>query len=94
MNTAEKIETVILCHLQRGTTVGACGSLVPVPEFGLYRVEADGLTVLARTDAEGWVVSFKGCVGRGDLYGAACDALAAGAGATVSSTADALAILR
>lgn len=92
MSTAEKVETIILAHLQHGTTAGALGTLVRVEEFGLLRVEADGLTVLARTDAEGWRVSFKGCEARGDLLEAARDALEAGQGRNVSSVAAALSI--
>jgi hypothetical protein len=93
INTAEKIETIINCFLRDGTTSGTFGTLVVVEMNGrrLLRVEADGKTVIARTDEEGWVVSFCGHIGRGDLYGAASDALS-GAG-SVSSVASAFAIL-
>ena len=93
ISTAEKIETIINCFLRDGTDSGTFGTLVVVEMNGrrLFRVEADGKTVIARTDAEGWMVSFCGYIARGDLYLAARDALL-GAG-NVSSVASAFAIL-
>ncbi len=77
LDTAEKIETIINCYLHHGITSGEFGTLTVVEMAGhtLFRVEADGKTVIARTDAEGWMVLFCGYIARGDLYTAARDAL-------------------
>jgi hypothetical protein len=93
INTAEKIETIINCFLRDGTDSGTFGTLVVVEmnEHRLFRVQADGKTVIARTDVDGWVVSFCGHIGRGNLYEAASDALLNAR--NVSSVAAAFAII-
>lgn len=91
MHTAEKIETIVDCFLRRGTTEGTMGSLVQV-EAGLYRVVADGLTVIVRTPHRGgWLVKFKGFEDiDSELYFAARNALEGGAVRSVSTVAEAL----
>jgi len=75
LSTAEKIETITLAR-----TSGAMGSFTEYA-FGLFRVEADGLTVLVRRDEQGWHVTFKGFQAIDpELYIAARDALDAGKG--------------
>jgi hypothetical protein len=85
MNTAEKIETIVLCYMQHGTASGECGTLVDVAAFtlaapgvdpisvaGCYRVEADDSTFIVRCAAEGWRVQRGGYTGcDADLYTAA-----------------------
>ncbi len=91
MNTAEKIETIVDCYLgARRTVSGTCGSLVEV-EPGVYRVTADGLTVIVHRDTVGWCVSFKGFHGVDrELYVAAANAFDGGARRDVSTMEAAL----
>lgn len=90
MNTAEKIETIVLCYLRSGCTAGTMGTLVVIE--GGYRVVADGLTVIVRRTGAGWSVSFKGFQGIDrELYVAASNAFDGGSSRDVSIMAAALA---
>lgn len=86
VNTAEKIETIVMCYLARRTTKGTMGSLVDVPAFTetagdghstvscrqCYRVTADGKTFIVRAGVHAWEVRFGPFVGIDpDLYVAA-----------------------
>lgn len=89
--THEKIETIVLAYLADGTTKGSMGELHPIRGAGRgnYGVIADGKTVIVRSTAEGWRVSFKSVsfVDR-DLITAARLALEAGAPVQVSKHID------
>lgn len=77
INTAEKIETVVMSFLHRRTTSGAFGSLRQ-EEDGSYLVEADGRSFPVRCGAHGWEVTCGAFTGVArDLYEAAADAIAA-----------------
>ena len=83
MNTAEKIETIVLCR-----STGTLGTFTEYAS-GKFRVEADGLTTLIRCDELGWHVSFKSFEGIDrELYVAAQMALDAGKGASATCHAD------
>lgn len=83
MNTAEKIETIVLCR--SAGTLGTFAEYAP----GKFRVEADGLTVLVRCGVHGWHVSFKSFEAiDAELCVAARDALDAGNGANVTRHAN------
>lgn len=91
MHTAEKIETIVDCFLRGGTLSGTMGTL-HVVEPGLFRVVADGLTVIVKSTVVGWAVSFKGYTGiDSEMYVAARNALDAGARRSVSTVAEAMA---
>ena len=97
INTAEKVETIVLSYLQHGVTSGTFGDLVEIdaaPGLGLaqcYRVTADGLTFIVRCAADGWRVSFGPVTGCDpDLYCAAKLALDSRQGRDVGTVAQAL----
>lgn len=99
LNTAEKIETVVLAFLANGTRAGTLGTLTPfdaIPELSApagYRVQCDGLTFIVRTDAIGWRVSFGPVVGCDpDLYFAAKLAIESRCGRNVGTVAQALGV--
>jgi hypothetical protein len=90
ISTSEKIETIVLCYLQNGTTTGTMGTLV---EFDprRYRVVADGKTFIVWSDAIGWNVTFKGFRGIDrELYIAAANAFDGGRGRDISTIEQAL----
>jgi hypothetical protein len=75
MNTAEKIETIVLCR--SSGTYGTFTEYSP----GKFRVEADGLCVLVRCGVHGWHVQAAGFEAIDpELYVAARDALEAARG--------------
>jgi len=70
MNTAEKIETVVLCHLQDGTQTGRCGTVDRLLDG--YSVTVDGRVFFVRSCPEGWSVYHNGIEAIDEtLYGAA-----------------------
>jgi hypothetical protein len=80
MNTAEKIETIVLSYLMHRTTEGEFGTVVVVEPFSngaasfmrCYRVVADGKTFIVRVTPRGWAVFFGPFVGEAKhLYDAA-----------------------
>jgi hypothetical protein len=80
MNTAEKIETIVLCFLKDRTTAGTFGSLTPGDD-GRFTVQADGRTFTVGTDRLGWHVAAGHFTAHAsDLYEAAADAISAAAG--------------
>ena len=90
ISPAEKIETVVLCFLARGTVAGTLGELVEF-EPAHYRVTVEGKTYIVRSTAHGWSVSFKGYQGIDrELYLAARNAMEGGSRRNVSSVAEAL----
>jgi hypothetical protein len=54
----EQLETVVLCHLQNGTTSGNYGSLTRVPDG--YVVSIEGENYHVTTTVMGWRVSRGG----------------------------------
>lgn len=52
----EMIETIILCYLRSGCTVGTFGS-VSRADNGTFTVAASGRTFTARTTIIGWAVT-------------------------------------
>ncbi len=91
-STSEKIETIVRCYLGGNrTTRGKFGTLVDLGD-GLYRVVADGLTVIVGSPRDGrWRVSFKGLRGEdAELIVAAKFALEHGAPRNVSTIEEAL----
>lgn len=75
MNTAEKVETVVLTYLETNATTGTLGTLAEF-EPGKYKVAADGKTFFVHTTPTGWSVTLDHFEGLDEnLYYAAHAAL-------------------
>lgn len=77
LNTAEKIETIVLTLLHHGIDSGRYGSAERVG-LSHYRVKADDKVANVHCSSRGWIVQIGNFEAHADdLYGAASDCLSA-----------------